>query len=206
MYNSIQSLRMKYASPFNPMVFSVGQVQAGSALNIIPAVLSFGGTFRIYDREDALRVKAELEKTILETAKTYNCTAESDIFGPTLGLVNDKECSLFAKKIFSESFGEDVMVDHNPLMGGESHSLTGKIWPGTFIMLGVNDKEAGITASGHHECFDAAEESLKLGAAAHICYALEFLKDGPETDDRIYKGDIKEFYQQYSERSLYAFE
>jgi len=98
------------------------------------------------------------------------------------------------------------MVDHNPLIGSESHSLTAKIWPGTFIMLGISDEEAGITASGHHECFDVAEDALKIGTAAHMCYALEFLKDGPETDSRIYKGDIKEFYKQYSARSLYAFE
>lgn len=206
MYDTIQSLRMKYASPFNPMTFSVGQVQAGQAINIIPGELTFGGTFRLFDFDDGLRVKEELEKTLVETAKIYNCKVEYDLFGPSSGLVNDKECATYAKEKFAEAFGEGTLVDHQPLMGGESHSLTARLWPGAFIMLGVLDEEAGITASGHHECFDVAEEALKLGTAAHMCYALEFLKDGPETDSRIYKGDIKVFYKKYSERSLYAFE
>jgi len=206
MYEAIQSLRMKYASPFNPMVFSVGQVHAGTASNIIPGELTFGGTFRIYNLDDAKRVKEQLEKVIQKTAEAYNCKVEANIFGPTLGLINDKECSQFAKKAFREAFGEEILVDHLPLMGSESHSLTVKLWPGTFIMLGIADEEAGITASGHHECFDVAEESLKLGTAAHMCYALEFLKNGPDTEDRVYKGNIKEFYKQFSDRSMYAFE
>lgn len=206
MYSTIQSLRMKYASPFQPMVFSVGQVHAGAANNIIPSELSFGGSFRLYNYEDGLRVKKELEKTIAETAKIYNCTTEYQLSGPSSGLVNDKPCSLFAKSVFTEAFGKDVLVNHDPLMGSESHSLTAKIWPGTYMMLGIYDEEAGMTAMPHHECHDVPEEVLKLGTAAHMCYALEFLKDGPETDSRIYKGNIKEFYEKYSPRSMYAFE
>lgn len=206
MYSTIQSLRMKYASPFQPMVFSVGQVHAGAANNIIPSELSFGGSFRLYNYDDGLRVKKELEKTIVETAKMYNCTVKYELTGPSSGLVNDKTCSLFAKEAFKEAFGEKILVSHTPLMGSESHSLTAKIWPGTYMMLGIYDEEAGMTAMPHHECHDVPEEVLKLGTAAHMCYALEFLKDGPETDSRIYKGDIKEFYEKYSPRSLYAFE
>lgn len=205
MYNTIQTLRMKYASPFKPMTFSVGEVHAGSAINIIPGELTFGGTFRLYEYEDGKKIREELEKTFNETAKIYNCKVEFNMFGPSLGLVNDKECSLYAQDKFTKAFGEDVLVDHEPLMGGESHSLTARLWPGTFIMLGVADEKDGITAAGHHECFDVAEESLKLGTAAHMCYASEFLNDGPQTDDRIYKGDIKEFYEKYSPNSLYAF-
>lgn len=206
MYSTIQSLRMKYASPFQPMVFSVGQVHAGAANNIIPADLSFGGSFRVYNFQDAIKIEEQLEKTIKDTADMYNCTVKYDVFGPSAGLVNDKPCSLFAKNVFSEAFGADVLVNHDPLMGSESHSLTAKIWPGTYMMLGIYDEEAGMTANPHHECHDVPEDVLKVGTAAHMCYAFNFLQNGPETESRIYKGDIKKFYEEYSPRSMYAFE
>jgi hypothetical protein len=35
---------------------------------------------------------------------------------------------------------------------------------------------------------------------------MEFLKDGPDTGDRIYKGDIREFYLKYFPSLARAFE
>ena len=205
-YNAMQSLRMKYASPFVPMVFSVGQVHAGAANNIIPSELTFGGSFRLYDHEDGLRIKEELQSVIDCCAKMFHCRAEANITGPALGLVNDPLCSEFAREKFAAALGDDTLCSGEPLMGSESHSATAKLWPGTFIALGIANEEKGITARNHHECFDVDESSLKYGTAAHVCYAVEYLEDGPDTSDRVYRGDIREFYRQYSPRSLYAFE
>ena len=206
LYGNIQSLRMKYASPFNPMVFSVGQVHAGAANNIIPGELSFGGTFRLYDYEDGVRVREALIHVIEKTAEAFHCTAEYTIGLPGIGLINDTDCSVFAKTAFSALFGQEALYTSDPLMGSESHALTARLWPGTYIGLGIHNEELGTTARNHHECFDVDEDVLKLGVAAHICYALEFFKNGPATADRVYDGDIREFYAKFSPRSLHAFD
>ncbi len=206
MYQTLQTLRMRFTSPFHPVSFSVGEVHSGSASNIIPGELSFSGSFRMYDFNDGLKIREELEHAVKETAEAYHCTARYGIVGPTLALVNDRECAAYTRDKFIGCFGKDTLMEQDPSLIGESFSLTAKLWPGVFISLGVRDEENGITADQHHECYDVAEESLKLGTAAHLCYAMEFLKDGPDTGDRIYKGDIREFYLKYFPSLARAFE
>ncbi|NLO49257.1 MAG: amidohydrolase [Clostridiales bacterium] len=197
MYQTLQTLRMRFTSPFHPVSFSIGEVHAGSASNIIPGELDFSGSFRMYDLHTGQKIKEELEHAVMQTALTYHCTARCRIIGPTLALINDRECAAYAHEKFLNCFGNDFMMAQDPSLLGESFSLTAKLWPGVIISLGIRDEESGITADQHHECYDVAEESLKLGTAAHLCYAMEFLKDGPDTEERVFKGDIRAFYHQY---------
>ena len=206
MYGGIQTLRMKHASPFNPMVFSVGYVNAGAVSNIIPGDLTFGGTFRLYDYDDGVRLHNELVHVVEKTAEAYHCRVEHTISQPGFGLVNDEACSQFARASFEEAFGSDTLYKSNPLMGSESHSTTARLWPGTYIGIGIRNEELGITAGNHHECFDVDEDALKTGVASHLCYALEFLKKGPSTEGGVYTGSIRSFYEKYAPRGLNAFD
>jgi metal-dependent amidase/aminoacylase/carboxypeptidase family protein len=90
-------------------------------------------------------------------------------------------------------------------MASESHCLTASVWPGVYAFVGIYDAEKGMTARNHNECFEPDEDALPVGAACHIAYAVEFLKNGPDTSDRIYKGDLKEFFRQYNPPSLAAY-
>ena len=197
LYNTIQTLRMRHASPFDPMVFSVGQVHAGTAGNIIPGELFFNGTFRVFNHEDGMHVRDELIKVIEGTAAVYDCRAEYEVNIPSLPVYNDAACTTFARNALQDVFGPEGLPIIPPFMGSESHALTAKLWPGAYLMLGVGNEEAGITAINHNEAFDADENALKYGAAAHVAYALSFLQDGPVTADRIYTGTLRDFYGKY---------
>ncbi len=205
MYETIQSMRMKYANPYDPMVFSVGQVHAGQVGNIIPGELTFAGSFRLHNFDDGLRIKENLIKTIEKTAEIYGCTAQYNLMGPTLSLFNDPECTVLTKAMVADTFGPDIFVEKKPLMGGESHSMTARLWPGTYIYLGTYNEEKGMTAMGHNEYFEPDEDVFVLGVACFIGYAMEFLKRGPDTSDRIYRGDLKEFFTLYNPRALEAY-
>ncbi len=197
LYGTIQSLRMRYANPYDPMVFSVGQVHAGAAGNIIPGELFFNGTFRVFNHEEGLRVREQLIKAIEGTAAVYGCKAEHHVAVPSLPVYNDPACTAFARQALTDVFSADGLPTLPPAMGSESHALTAKLWPGAYLMLGVGNEEKGITAINHHEAFDADEDALKYGVAAHCGYALEFLRSGPETADRIYTGSLRAFYEKY---------
>ena len=205
-YDTLKSMRMLYANPYDPMVFSLGQVHAGTANNIIPGELTFGGTFRVNNTDDAERIKAQLIKTFDHTAIIYNCQVEYSISGPSMALRNDHICAVFASRTLSDAFGSGVMEEGHSRMGGESFGITSAIWPGVFLFMGCGNQETGMTAKNHSDCFEPDESVFKLGMTAHIAYAMEFLKDGPETESRAFRGDLKEFFQKYSPASLVAFE
>ena len=206
LYGTMANMRMKYANPYDPMVFSVGQVHSGSASNIIPGELTFGGSFRVHNFEDGTYIREKLIQAIENTAEMYDCKAEYTIIGPNLALVNDPECTAFARNVFAETLGNDAVFEAKPLMGSESHAMTAKIWPGVFLFLGIYNEEKGMTARNHHECFEPDEDCLKIGTACHVAYALEYLNDGPSTEGKVYNGDLKEFYEKYNPRALVAYE
>ena len=66
-------------------------------------------------------------------------------------------------------------------MGSESFSQYLKQWPGVFGLLGVHNPEKGTGAANHNEAFDVDEAALKYGAAAHVKYAVEFLRSDFQT-------------------------
>ena len=48
-YNHMNTLRMKYVSPTDVLTFSVGIVNCGTARNIVPDELTFGGSVRTFN-------------------------------------------------------------------------------------------------------------------------------------------------------------
>lgn len=204
-YSAMQAMRMRYANPFDAMVFSVGQVHSGFASNIIPPELEFSGSFRVLNYDDALRVHAELTKTVEKMAEIYNCQVEAVIRKPTLSLVNDPECAQFSRKVFADVLGADAVTGGRPNMASESHCLTAFLWPGTYAFIGIYNEEKGMIAQNHNECFEPDEDALAGGAACYIAYAAEFLKNGPDTSDRVYRGELRDFFRVYNPTSLAAF-
>lgn len=205
-YNTMQSLRMRFANPYDGMVFSVGKVQAGTVGNIIPGELEFAGSFRVLNDADALRVWEELVRTVDLTAELYHCRAEYAIRRPTLTLKNDPACTSFTQTVLSEALGAENVLSCNANMASESHCLTASIWPGTYVFVGIHNAEKGMTARNHNECFEPDEDALSVGAACHIAYAAEFLKNGPDTSDRIYRGTLRDFFTRYNPPSMFVFE
>jgi len=205
-YNSMQSLRMRFAGPFDGMVFSVGQVHAGTVGNIIPGELEFAGSFRALNDDDALRVWEELVRTVDLTAELYHCRAEYAIRRPTLSLKNDPACTEFCRRLFADVLGGENVLPCHANMASESHCLTASLWPGTYVFIGIRNEEKGMTARNHNESFEPDEEALPVGAACHIAYAAEFLKKGPDTACRVYRGSLREFFAKYNPPSLAAFE
>ena len=52
-YTNMNMLRMKYVSPYDVLTFSIGTVQCGTKMNIIPDELVFAGSVRTFNVEGA---------------------------------------------------------------------------------------------------------------------------------------------------------
>lgn len=201
-YGRLQEFRMKYASPYVPMVFSMGQVHAGASYNSIPDNLECSGSFRVFDFEDGMRIKDKLIEVVTKTAGMYDCTADIDIMGPLPSVVNDHECVLMARNVFKAALGSHVLMEMQPQMNSDSHSLTINTWPGVYMMLGTRNEEKGMTATAHDPHFEPDESVFKLGAACHMAYAVGFLQNGPDTSGRVFNGTLKEVFRKYRPRAL----
>ncbi|MBO5998160.1 MAG: amidohydrolase [Lachnospiraceae bacterium] len=194
-YDGLSKLRLKCTSPFLPVTFSVGTVNSGIAGNVIPDDLTFAGTVRYFDMETARHFKAEMEKMIRGTAAAYGCSADMYITDPCYPVVNDAECAGLAKKAVTDVLGPDALAGTDPWMVSETVSMSLKLWPGVFALLGIRNEELGIGAENHSAQFDLDEEAFVYGAAATVSYALQFMRDPVNTGPRRWNGSLEELYE-----------
>lgn len=204
--NTLQTIRMRYINAHHTCVFSIGTVHAGAAPNIIPGELTFAGGFRFSDVQDGLNIKEHLVDTLEKTAMLYGCKVEYTITGPMLPCMNDPACTAFAKQALTQTFGGQALAEIPFMMGSDTNGLTLSVWPGVYMFLGIGNEEKGMTAKIHHECFEPDEDALAVGVASHLTYAMEFLKNGPDTRDRIFTGDLREYYQKNASWALMAYQ
>jgi metal-dependent amidase/aminoacylase/carboxypeptidase family protein len=83
----------------------------------------------------------------------------------------------FVVKVAKEILGEDKLSLLRPLMGSEDFSFYLEKVPGTFVFLGVENKEKGIIYPHHHPKFNIDEDILPLGTALHVSVAMGYLRE-----------------------------
>ncbi len=162
---------------FKKCTYSVGQVNAGSAKNIIPQTLTFSGTMRTFDMEQAgEQFFEEFIKMLEDTTKEHGCKTEYQMpVISNLPLINDCEFARFAREAFNKNLGKDFATTGKPWMATESFSNYTYQWPGVFALVGIKNELKGTGAPHHNHQFDIDESVLVNGSAMHVVYALEFL-------------------------------
>lgn len=188
-YTGFQSLRMRFASPYNSLTSAMGKVQAGAVANIIPEELEFSGTVRFFDMNDGDKFKEELLELFYKTGEIYDCKAEVlQYFTPGPSVTNNAQLSQHAKAAITKHLGEEYIGREEPWMASESFAQYSTLWPAAFAFLGMKNPEKGVGAEHHNERFDVDEDVLPLGVAAAAAYAIEFLNNDVQVEFTPYQG------------------
>jgi amidohydrolase len=177
-YGALNMVRMKYISPFDTLTLSYGMVKAGAVTNVIPDEIQFGGSSRFFDRENGKKFRAEFLHLLETTTEAFHCTYEIVMLNePSYGVINNADLSAFGKKAIAKHLGDGVVGKVDPWMASESFSRYLLLYPGVFAFLGMKNDEKGVGAEHHNEYFDVDEDVMKLGVAAQVAYAYEFLEN-----------------------------
>ena len=196
-YNGIQSMRMRKHSPFSPIAFSIGKIEAGTVNNVIPEELIFQGTCRFCSQEEGMIFKAALTDLLDHVTKAYECSYEYELLrGPNLPVVNEGRCAALAREALAEVIEPQKICQCEPWLASEPFSRTLCKWPGVYALLGIQNEEKGTGAPHHNGKFDVDDEVLKYGVAAHVSYALAFLKSEIDLDDCRYQGTWADLYSE----------
>ena len=191
-YTALNSVQMKYITPYEPLTMSVGVVQGGTKGNIIPGELSFSGSARLFDREKVgLPFQAAFRRVVEHICAAYECDYTINrLTGPSLPVVNDPDCSAAAQKAVAAALGAAHVEHHEPWMGSESFGLYLKTMaPGVMAFLGIHSDETGWGAH-HNSKFDLDEKALKYGVAASVAYALEMTETELDLSGRVFDGPV----------------
>jgi len=136
---ALQVMVTRRFSVFDPVVVTVTQLSAGSAVNVIPDVASLGATVRTLSREADERLRREVSRLAKGIAAAHDCSVTVEFAADYPVLVNDDTEADWVSGILAETFGGERSVQQSdPLMASEDFSRVLEAVPGALILLGAS--------------------------------------------------------------------
>ncbi|WP_045389076.1 M20 aminoacylase family protein [Falsirhodobacter sp. alg1] len=158
----LQGIVARNVNPLQSAVLSVCACKTDSpATNVIPQVVTLGGTVRTMDPGVRDLIEARLIKTATAIAEAQGATAEVLYERGYPVTINDADATSHAIAV-AEAIGGDNAVDStiDPVMGAEDFAYYAEKIPSAFVFLGNGD-----TAGVHTPDFDFDDESIPFGSS-----------------------------------------
>jgi hippurate hydrolase len=169
---ALQTVVSREVDPVEPAVVTVGEIEAGSAFNIIPETARLGGTVRTLNEDLRRRMPERIEHLARGVAKGMRGDVELDYEFSYPVTRNDEGAARHALGVIRDLFGEENTLElTNPSMGAEDFAFFLEKIPGAFIWLGVGEDVSFL----HTPTFAFDEEILPLGSSLLTALALESL-------------------------------
>jgi amidohydrolase len=161
---ALQTFASRAVAPFDSVVCTVGQFEAGTANNIIPEHARLVGTIRTLKADVRAMAKERFFQIVDGVAGAHGCRAEIQ-WQPGYPVThNDPDeterfCSLASDVL---GLGKLQRVEH-PTMGGEDFSYYGRHVPACFFFLGLRPAGADRYPALHQPDFDFNDDAIPLG-------------------------------------------
>ena len=159
-----------------PVVVTIGMINAGFASNVIPDTASLQGTIRTLNTAVAVQARETVERLCASVAQAFGAKI-SPVFERLLpGLVNDAQIATLAAGVAGQLLGpENILRNEPPSMGAEDFADYLPVVPGCMIGLGAKGTDRKITPL-HTATFDIDETALLIGARLFAAILLEWPK------------------------------
>lgn len=118
-------------------VISIGTLNAGTAINIIPDTATFTGIARTFGLDARDRLCDRIDAIINEVCEEFGATAEIDIRKGYPGIMNSDECSELAERAISSVPEINVQILEKPLTTTEDFGYYINYRKGAFYHIGA---------------------------------------------------------------------
>lgn len=161
----MESFMSRRMDPFDPAVFAIGTLQAGTARNIIPEKAFITGNLRC-QREETRNFVLSNAENLLKALCGYSGSAYvMDVRRGLPVLVNDddktKQMQCFAEEVVGSA---NIFFLPHSNMGAEDFAYFSEKIPAVFTWIGAGNKEKGFTNFLHNPRFNFDENALMIGA------------------------------------------
>ena len=175
---AIQSFVTRRFNVFDPVVATVGRIQAGTTNNIIPESAELDITLRSLSSESRERLCDGIQQLIEKIATAHGLKAEVRLkrgYPPT---INHESGVTIVERTAKDLLGDDGYIEMpEPVMASEDFSYVLQKYRGAFAFLGVGPKNGGTTnaAPCHSNHMVIDEDSMAIGVAMHAALAYQTL-------------------------------
>lgn len=172
---NLQTVVARNNNPIQPAVVTVGTIHAGKASNVIPDVVTMGGTIRFYDQDQRMMMRQRLTEIAESTAATFGARAEVELEWGVGSTDNDPSMTAIVREAAISVVGEENVVEGDILMVSEDMSEFLSRVPGCYFLVGSMNTERGLTWGHHTSRFDIDEDALGIGVETMTRTVLAYL-------------------------------
>ncbi len=174
---ALYSLMSRATSVSDPIIISVGAINAGSAHNIIPDVATIRGTFRTYSVERQQEISRRIQEIATGIASAMQGSAQLEINEGCPPCLNYVAMSELVERAASAAVGADHLDSYTDKKMGPSDDMGLMLLaaPGCYFNLGTSNEAKETNYAHHHPRFDIDEDALPVGVEVMARAALEYL-------------------------------
>ena len=169
----LQEAVSREMNPFDPVVVTVGKIEAGERWNVVGGEAYFEGTIRYYSKEVDEMIDPIIERICKGIGQAYRATVDckfTKILGPT---INDPAMTEICQEAARKACGDDCLVDFGAVTGGEDFSFYADKVPAAFAFVGVGNEACGAVWPQHSDKFRVDEDSIINSVALYVSVAME---------------------------------
>ncbi len=174
----LQTLISRETSPFQPSVITFGQINAGTAFNIIPQTAVMNGTMRAFDKKHRDFLIQRIHEVSKGIATAMRGSCEIEFLEGCPPCVNDPAMSELVYQSAVETVGpENVFNDETVLAtGSDDMACFLDAVPGCYFVVGSGNREKETDFAHHHPRFNLDEDALPIAVEVMVRSALNYLK------------------------------
>jgi amidohydrolase len=172
---SLQQCISREFDPTEPGLVTVGMLQAGTAVNIIPDTASISGTVRSFTKTARRKLREGIERRCTGVAAAQGCQLRFEWTEGYPATLNDPEMTAYFQRTAQAMLGPGGFVTASqPSMGGEDFAYYLEKVPGCFFFLGVRPpgEETGFPLHSNHYNFNDA--ALPVGMRMFLALVMNF--------------------------------
>ena len=156
----LNSVVARKFGPFEPVVATLGSLQAGNDSVIIPESAHMRISLRSFSPDVKVRLLEAVQQLARSTAEAYGLTADIEVMPDYPVTVNDPAETRYARQVIETVFGADRCQEMDePLSGSEDFSHVLAEVPGTFALIGA-EPEGDATETNHSPRASFADSSI----------------------------------------------
>ena len=178
---ALQQMVTRQFDAFDPVVVTVGRIDAGTTDNVIPAGARIEATVRSFSQEAHERVPERFARVCEGIAAAHGLTATVDYRPGYPVTVNTPAEVERVAGLARALFGEQAYLPApQPLPGAEDFSYVLQEVPGAYLGLGATPAGTDPRTAAYNHAPGArfAEEALAVGPAVLAALALDRLAEG----------------------------
>jgi amidohydrolase len=167
--NALQAIVARNVNPIDSAVVTVGELHAGTALNVIADTANMSGTVRYFNPELTNYFGKRIEEIIAGICQSYGANYKLDYWQLYPPVINDARIAELVRSVATEVVETPAgVVPECQTMGGEDMSFFLQKVPGCYFFLGSANPHKNLNYPHHHPRFDFDETALAMGVEIFI--------------------------------------